>query len=249
MWRTIVTAAGPLIGPSLMLQCRHKRTEIKTPDDFKRAPQGNFICSLEIIWVLPHTFNVTIGGCMISCDIKMACGHTCKSLCHNIDAHPPCADKCNREYKACKHLCSDRCHFGKKECRPCTFLVSKVVPTCGHRSTMPCHIDPRTWTCRQIIQGQFPLCGHADTYQCYQGTTTRTCHQKVTFTRQCGCPVDTECCDLATESIKLCTKKCNKQLKDCEHKCPGQCGQCHQAKQHQTCKVPCSRELLCGHPW
>ena len=199
-----------------------------------------------------------------ACEVKVLktmslCDHEQMVPCHIDPTSIPCRALC---LKPCErgHPCQKYCY---KPCQ-CEVLVEKVIEKCGHKHTMPCHIDPLlipcTAKCLKPCERSHPcqkycyqpcrcdvlvdeVCGNGHKMQ-------RACHMKYPCGQPCGyiLPCGHACsklCHIEDKEHKdykcqePCTKKCNRG-----HKCLAVCS--------AVCP-PCSKKLIkkiptCGHP-
>ena len=79
MWGNILPLFGDDgVSPKLELRCQnHPKTStlVATADDFK---------------------NVRDGGCNLSCNVRLDCGHSCSRQCHPGGHTLPCHKKCGK---------------------------------------------------------------------------------------------------------------------------------------------------------
>lgn len=108
MWKRMVDCLSRTncVKSSLTLRCQNHSNsviEAKTADDFKAAPDG---------------------GCKLTCDKRLKCGHVCQRFCHVVDkdhemikCYKPCprTNKCGQEYQR-------KCY---EDCSPCQKLIEK----------------------------------------------------------------------------------------------------------------------------
>lgn len=209
------------IGPTLQLSCqRHagRVTNINRPEDFVQVADG---------------------GCSEPCGERLDCGHECPMRCHS-DGHDGlhCMKPCNKTLE-CGHRCPKLCHA---PCNPCTIVVQKVVPKCGHTQQMPCHQSADTWICKMPCQKPPLSCGHKCPRSCGQECVER-CMVPMMRTLPCGHQQSLHCyVDVAAVQCRV---ECPTKLA-CGHQCSGDCSGCRDG-QHQVCDQPCKRKLPCGH--
>jgi len=89
------------------------------------------------------------GGCLKPCGTRLSCGHTCTRLCHPYDREHKqfrCYKQCTK-ILPCGHKCNSDCYKCIEKCQPCTKLVKKQSPHCGHLLNIPCHMDPYKAPC------------------------------------------------------------------------------------------------------
>ena len=213
---------------SLTLHCQnHPDSAIVAakPEDFKEAPEG---------------------GCKLSCDFPLQCGHICRKYCHILDREhevykclKPCAKVNN-----CGHQCQKKCF---DECEPCEQLVKKEVPMCGHKELMKCHFDPAGWFCKSNCNALLP-CGHECARRCGDCVKSdqhrQLCERKTERKWPCGHIVTTKCCN--GPDIIPCPQPCGIDL-NCKHTCGGTCGECLEGRLHKSCTSTCNKILPCGH--
>ncbi|KAK6082199.1 nf-x1 finger and helicase domain [Seiridium cupressi] len=119
MWAKVLTIMeeNQSLGTQLELQCpRHPNAPmmVSEPDHFLQfAPEG---------------------GCMLPCDRRLSCGHSCINRCHSEILHNAvkCLEPCPRPKKGCDHPCrlhcSDQC---EAKCREVLEDIDLTLP-CGH---------------------------------------------------------------------------------------------------------------------
>ena len=211
-------------GLTLCCQVHHDQKVIaKVPEDFNKCPEG---------------------GCQMSCNARLPCGHRCPRLCHPTDRehkHYNCQKICKKPL-VCGHICKSICHQCKGKCQPCNTLVEKSMPKCGHYMMMKCHQNPSYFSCTNQCT-KLLTCGHPCQVQCYMKCTSE-CKVSVKKMLPCGHSIDLLCYQ-KPQDVK-CPVQCTALLK-CEHRCQGTCGRCHQGRLHIQCKSKCDRELVCGH--
>nr|XP_055068724.1 NFX1-type zinc finger-containing protein 1 isoform X2 [Misgurnus anguillicaudatus] len=215
------------VGHALTLSCVNhpdKKALVSCADDFKSAPEG---------------------GCDQPCQYRLDCGHVCTRMCHPYDAE-------HKEYKCLKdcpkllcelgHKCQKRCY---QECGKCRVAIEKVIPSCQHTQTVPCHQDPVEFVCQEPCQKTL-TCGHPCKAKCGDSCTTR-CMAKVPVELKCG-HTQNEPCFVSRDPRKeiQCRTKCGTTLK-CGHPCPGTCHGCYQGRLHKECNYKCQRILVCSH--
>lgn len=148
--------------------------------------------------------------CKAACGKNLACGHTCRSPCHNCNVrkegqvvetnHGICQQTCGRSYTTCPHTCRQACH-DRAECGPCE---QPCEVRCSHsRCSKPCH-EPCAPCAEENCASHCP-------------------HTKCTM--PCAAP-----CNWIP-----CSKRCTLTLA-CGHQCPSLCGEaCPDAKYCQQC--------------
>ena len=214
------------IGEALLLCCQvhqDEKVRAKMPEDFNKCPEG---------------------GCQRPCSTRLKCGHTCTRLCHPWDRQHKyfkCQKPCNKPLP-CGHNCKSKCYQCADACVPCTELVERVMPECGHTTTLQCHQNPMktpcTMQCSRVL-----ICGHFCRELCSEPCSSR-CYVTVKKTLPCNHKIEAPCY-LKSEEIE-CPTACNEVLK-CGHCCEGTCGSCHQGRLHVRCQQKCDRQLVCGH--
>ena len=177
-----------------------------------------------------------LGGCNMPCGIRLQCGHACIQQCH-VSEHQqfqclkPCPRKCPQE-----HACPEKCHY-PRDCPPCSYPMTKIVPKCNHEQRIPCGDDPETFSCRMKCEKMLP-CGHMCAKKCSEQCQ---CEMKITVTLPCE-HTKRILCRKKNETIK-CNKKCERKL-SCGHDCKGLC---HEECKLKECKFEVCKELPCGH--
>ncbi|KAL8573704.1 hypothetical protein ACOMHN_018979 [Nucella lapillus] len=225
LWQNItskVKEKGQL-GETLKLYCQnHPRDEglvIRTPNDFKEAPEG---------------------GCKKHCTARLDCGHVCTRLCHPYDkdhASFSCMKKCERKLLCANgHKCQKRCH---QPCGDCLERMQKKIPQCRHLQWMACSTDPLNFVCQEDCKKVLE-CGHKCGDRC---GAPHKCYETVEKEWPCGHKREIRCSERDTT---VCTAPCEQQLK-CGHTCMGACDKCHGGRLHQHCKNKCTKVLVCGH--
>ena len=211
---------------ALPLYCKlHPEEKIaaRTAEDFSKCPEG---------------------GCQKPCGSRLPCGHVCPRLCHPTDREHmlyKCHKKCVKTLP-CGHKCTRQCHECIKQCQPCSAIVRKEMPGCGHMFDLPCHVDPRKMNCTNQCTKPLP-CGHLCQEMCFQPCTVR-CSVEMEKSLLCGHKVPVQC-HLKPEDIS-CPVPCEEQI-DCDHSCSGTCGECNRGRLHKRCQNKCERTLVCGH--
>lgn len=217
MWTKVldILQASGRIGTRLELQCPrhpHHPVAVSEPDHFLQfSPEG---------------------GCLLHCEKRLSCGHSCISRCHSDILHNAvrCLEPCPRPKTGCDHPCRRRC--GDK-CEPkCTEKLTglRLVLMCGHvvSSTVCWRAqDPSSITCTTTVERAVPGCRHR---------VSKACH-----------------IDVGTASFR-CPSLCNSAL-PCGHSCRRICSDCKErkdgkvvAENHGTCKQPCGRKYsTCRH--
>ncbi|KAK0707378.1 hypothetical protein B0H67DRAFT_587383 [Lasiosphaeris hirsuta] len=242
MWSDVISMlrAGGNFGTSFELQCpRHPNTPLRVsePDHFVQ-------CSPE-------------SGCILPCDKRLDCGHSCTGRCHSEMLHNvvKCLVDCPRSKKGCDHpcplRCGDQCH-GK--CRVRLNEIDLVLP-CGHRvSSAYCWEaqDPASIRCTERVSRTVPGCSHSVTVPCYENVNAFNyrCTAKCGNFRPCGhsCPSQCFRCnarengEITEQSHGVCTVLCGRKYQTCCHSCSRPC---HDGSQCGSCNEPC--EVRCSH--
>ncbi|GBP30880.1 NFX1-type zinc finger-containing protein 1 [Eumeta japonica] len=261
------------LGKSLIMKCQqHPKciTEIRSPEDFLKVPEG---------------------GCLNKCESNLDCGHGCPLLCHSYDKgheNVKCIEKCNRiSLLSCRircileHLCPKNC---SEDCGPCDVMMKKVLP-CNHTKVIPCHMEPDDKTVRCLIDltVTLPACGHEAKKLCCIKLESVPCPVKCTERLNCGHTCRRNChknddpdhinykckapcaktksgCSMAFADgedfrehacPKMCYEECdpcfikvNKVISDCGHKVKVHCSTTPTRK---DCLQNCEKILACGH--
>ena len=227
-WPEILSQVRKLncIGRALPLHCQihpNQRVDAQISQDFSKCPEG---------------------GCMQPCKFRLKCGHSCTRLCHPWDREHK-EFKCQKECKKslpCGHTCQRKCFECTERCAPCTKMVEKTIPKCGHKMMLPCHKNPAkaacTIQCNKILK-----CGHFCQNVCSAPCSSK-CHVHIDKMLSCGHNANVPCYT-KPEEIK-CSEPCGEILQ-CEHQCKGTCGSCYQGRLHIQCSSDCGRDLVCGH--
>lgn len=217
MWNQVIQLLkdGGNFGTSLALKCpRHPDTAIAAsrPDHFS-------------------TFSPD-GGCLLACDRRLGCGHSCYGRCHSELLHKAikCHEKCPRPKTGCDHACPRACG-DPCEVR-CNVMLSKLnlrLP-CGHTvQSAKCWEaqNPAVIRCQAMINRKIPGCDH---------TLNLACHIVI------------------SHPAFKCLAECRENL-PCGHNCYSACHQCRVQKDgkiretnHGICKQPCGRKYTaCPH--
>ncbi|ELU14669.1 hypothetical protein CAPTEDRAFT_71969, partial [Capitella teleta] len=188
------------------------------------------------------------GGCTIPCSFRLQCGHVCRLECHPFDKDHvkyDCLESCTK-FCLQGHMCTAQCYM---VCPPCQRLMAKVIPKCGHKQMVACHLDPEKFICQITCYREKP-CGHICTKAC--GEECLPCHELVVKTlSKCGhdqmvpCHQDPKEFNWQILSDRKCTLPCEDVL-HCGHTCREKCGDCD-GKRHTACSRTCSQNLPCGH--
>ncbi|CAF1425706.1 unnamed protein product, partial [Adineta steineri] len=208
MWKKIVGSLieKNAIGRGLPLSCiRHPEDKFiaDTPESFEKRPRG---------------------GCNKLCMIRLKCGHSCESVCHNDDIEHMkvvCRKRCIDQLP-CNHQCMKSCHYSNPtQHNPCRLLVEKTITECGHKIKYPCTETPSVQDCQELTLKRL-VCNHTVELPC----NTASSDKKL---ERFSCPIS-----------------CNDILA-CGHTCKGTCGQCRSKRLHIPCKEKCTRKLICSH--
>ena len=204
LWRKIMDdmEEGGNVGKALTLSCQnHPQNVIQAScaDDFKKAPEG---------------------GCTVPCATRLACGHVCEMVCHPTDPEHKeyqCKKPCAKILCKRNHMCSRRCY---QDCGPCSVLVLKTLPGCGHVQKVPCYKDPSEVKCTSPCTKFLSRCGHRCQNICSEACTVE-CTVITLKTWPCGHENKTACHVNPMETP--CKAPCGETLK-CEHPCVGKSG-------------------------
>lgn len=227
-WPVIISSlnSSKCLGEALPLYCQQHPNRVvaaKIPQDFLQCPEG---------------------GCQRPCETRLPCGHTCKRLCHSYDREhikSMCFERCVKTFP-CGHRCTKNCNQCSESCPPCTIIVKKILPSCGHSQKVPCSASLVSIECSMQCFRALK-CGHLCQETCSK-PCTRKCTVVVKKTLPCG-HTNTVPCYQSTDYIE-CSNPCTSKL-DCEHPCTGTCGGCHSSRLHVKCIHKCERTLVCGH--
>jgi hypothetical protein len=140
------------------------------------------ISCLEIfINILDHYFQV---------EKRRSCGHSFPMMCHEDPEEKKCLKSCKKSL-ACGHFCKRKCH---ESCTPCTQLVDKVVPHCGHTVKVPCGREPVKEDCEKACERKLPGCKHPCTAKCaVDCASTKCCVSVGTAKASCGHDIENFC--------------------------------------------------------
>ena len=252
LWERVVAdmeGKGKL-GEGLLLCCSNhpeKKFVAKLSEDFeKNSPEG---------------------GCLLDCNSRLECGHTCTLKCHFTDS-----EHVNYE---CKKKCSRLCPQGHPCCKPCfvpckcEVRVTKMMPHCQHEQEMPCSMDPSNVDCNRFCENKCPK-GHGCPHPCHQKSQeecppcvvkvpfiTPSCHHKqlvkchldtakILCRAKCSrkCAQGHQCHKLCHEVCGACVKPVLKVIEVCKHAISLPC---HVEPIHSECTKPCEKVLRCGH--
>ena len=206
-----------------------------------------------------------------ACRVKMnkvipGCGHIGKIMCHvdpaDVSCKAPCSKKCPQG-----HLCSKLC---SEYCGPCTTIVPKIHPTCGHLQNTYCSMDPslskcchpceRTChtnpsdphkckklcylpcgDCKEKVVKILPQCGHKQSVACYRDPHTHTCQVPCEKKLSCGHPCTNQCGVPCTTN---CMVEVKKKFTNCNHSIMLPCST---SISEVYCQEKVHRTLPCGH--
>lgn len=238
MWNQVIgiLREGGNIGPSLPLMCeRHPDTDMSTstPDHFSQfSPDG---------------------GCILPCQKRLNCGHSCPGRCHSNMIHNAtrCLEPCQRLRPNCSHECPRRCYeaCGDK----CTLIVDArdVTLDCRH-VVEQCQcwqsFEPKTIKCKTRVKKTVPGCRHEVTVPCYVDVTASEwrCREVCGSLLPCGHTCKRSCCLCTSKDGQVshgsCTQTCGRKFTTCRHSCSNPC---HEGTDCDPCKEPC--EATCSH--
>ncbi|KAI5738736.1 hypothetical protein M8J77_010544 [Diaphorina citri] len=217
------------IGTQLELECliHQNKTLVKEKHDFLMVAEG---------------------GCSMTCDTLLNCGHKCKKLCHSYDLMHErfqCLESCN---KLCPeaHPCSYQCYQCATGCLPCMVIMKNLSLACGHIKDICCS-EINTYKCTENVEAFIELCGHTALVPCYAVTSGNIkCPKPCDIRLPCGHQCTQNCHkDKDPDHIDFkCMKKCEKLKKGClfEHNCDKMC-----SEPCQLCNETVIKELPCGH--
>lgn len=133
----------------------------------------------------------------------------------------PCTKTCGEIIPSCQHQCKKACHYKKpNEHGLCSELVEKEVYPCRHRVRLPCHREPTSDQCTELVQVRLP-CNHFAQVTC----AMRNSHNL---------------------NRTICREPCRTIL-SCGHPCRGTCSDCRVGRLHLPCQETCVRKMLCSH--
>ena len=207
------------------------------------------------------------GGCELVCEVRLDCGHQCARQCHIKDfdhveykCRKPCAKLCTENLHPCRGRCGE-------SCPDCLEIVTKVIPSCGHKLQMYCHNNPSyvrctnpcsrlcsnnehvcpllCWEtcapCQVMVERTMPICQHVQLMKCYKNVSRQKCRHQCEKTCPSGHPCIKEC----WEDCGLCKVVMNKKMPKCSHH---QSMECHIDPMSFSCQGKCEKEYsLCGH--
>ncbi|KAI8964905.1 hypothetical protein F5Y11DRAFT_58985 [Daldinia sp. FL1419] len=237
----ILTAKGNL-GPQLELHCpRHPNPGtpllVSKADDFLRvAPEG---------------------GCILQCDRRLMCGHSCINRCHHENLHNAvkCLEPCPRPKKGCSHPCKLVCG---EPCKPkCDELLpnTTLALPCGHKlfGVFCWQVqNVSSIICQQRVSKTVPGCGHTVDVPCHIDVSADSyrCGKLCLDPQPCGHNCQSACSQCKERKdgkiIKtvhpVCTQACGRAYTTCRHTCRQSC---HGEAECPLCPAPC--EVRCSH--
>ncbi|KAH7021747.1 putative NF-X1 finger and helicase domain protein [Macrophomina phaseolina] len=242
MWADVIGILqdGGHIGSHFELQCpRHpdKPIRVHRPDDFvQSSPEGGcnqqceqrLRCGHACINRCHSSMLHDAVVCLVSCPRSLnGCDHSCPRACGE-----PCPEKCTVNVHdpsrtlSCGHKKTDLPCWRAQDLPTvvCKVKVGRIVPGCGHKVELPCHVNHTaddfdcTAVCDAILQ-----CGH-------------TCKQRCTSCRRKSDGIIT----IADHGI--CQQICGRNYNTCRHSCTATC---HGEKPCPLCSAPC--EVFCSH--
>ncbi|KAJ5470393.1 hypothetical protein N7530_007750 [Penicillium desertorum] len=202
-----------------------------------RHPEVPILCSE------PHEFETKSpeGGCNLPCTRRLEpCGHRCQAKCHSSFMHHgfACCKPCPRIRKTCDHACPKLCG---EECGLCMVEIRDVMLPCGHiKKKLMCHQmrNLASIKCDVKVDKVVTKCGHVLRLACFVDVTSEifSCTEPCTEILGCGhnCGGVCEKClkkgenGVVSFEHPTCTKKCDRPLGACNHrclKCPSLCGE------------------------
>ena len=168
----------------------------------------------------------------------------------------PCAKKCKEGHPLCH---SSLCH---EPCPPCSVMVERELPSCGHRWKMRCFKDPATYICNILCSKKMPECGHVLQALCHELKSLKCkepCERLCKNKHPCHRPCFEKCkCEYLVEvKMPICHHiqkvPCHKTNFQCEFQCEKKCKNghsqlmsCHVDPVKWPCKFPCEKLLHCG---
>ena len=253
LWERIVAdvEGKGRLGEGLSLHCSNhseKKFVAKSSEDFEKySPEG---------------------GCLLDCNFRLECGHTCTLKCHFTDPEHV-GYKCNKKcIKLCPqgHPCCKLCFV---PCGECEVRLTKVMPHCQHEQELPCWKDPSNVDCNSLCENKcpkghrcprpchqksqencppcvvkvpfiVPSCQHKQLVECHQDTAEILCRAKCSH----ECPQGHQCRKLCHDVCGECMEPVLKVLEVCNHEINLPC---HVEPIHSECTKPCEKVLQCGH--
>ncbi|KAI0129728.1 hypothetical protein BJ170DRAFT_578563 [Xylariales sp. AK1849] len=196
------------------------------------------------------------GGCMLRCDRRLSCGHSCINRCHSEVLHNAvkCLVPCPRPKSGCDHACRLSCGDA---CEPrCNELLPNLnlALPCGHKvSTALCWQaqKPSAIVCNVMVRRTVPGCNHTATVPCHTNVAAVNykCQAICGDAQACGHTCRSSCyeCKTRQEGVTvvnhgICQQPCGRKYTTCRHDCKKAC---HGDEQCQSCDSPC--EVRCSH--
>eukprot|EP00924_Labyrinthula_sp_SR-Ha-C_P001245 augustus_masked-scaffold_7-processed-gene-18.6-mRNA-1 protein AED:0.40 eAED:0.40 QI:0/0/0/0.5/1/1/2/0/1721 len=182
------------------------------------------------------------GGCSLSCQDRLPCGHACTRKCHPGDrehAEMQCVEPCERVIPKCGHPCPRFCY---QECGMCEEDIKETLP-CGHEIQVKCS-QQGTKTCTFIYnEFKLPHCEHSMEVTCPESQKLRKLLAKESSvnSRYLGFKCQSRC-----GSLNKCGHICENSCGDCLFKSWKSTGQL-KVSQHMSCKYKCKEAFDCGH--
>ena len=189
--------------------------------------------------------------------------HTQQVKCCEDLQNVKCLSKCPKKCMNGIHNCPLKCWEG---CRPCTVLVKRVMPNCGHEQDLPCSEDPYEALCYQpcskkcpnghscckkcyedcgnckvLVFRKLPKCGHEKAMLCYEEVSNAKCLEMCQKVYKCKHVCRKMCyeeCDI------LCQEPVTKFFSSCLH---SNIIPCYQDPRSVKCTKPCQKKKSCGH--
>jgi hypothetical protein len=153
------------------------------------------------------------GGCTLTCEDILNCGHKCNKICHLVmEDHSKikCQVPCERKRDAGIHSCKKACYIicGSN----CAEFVRKKLP-CGHLESVRCATVPENASCMKKMEKEFPLCQHIGIVPC----SSNMCPSPCTFQVPCGhsCLRTCHLNDDPDHLRYICHKPCSELKKNC----------------------------------
>ena len=214
-----------------------------------RHPEISILCSE------PHEFETKSpeGGCNILCTRRLEpCGHRCQAKCHSSFMHHgfACCKPCSRIRKTCDHACPKLCG---EECGLCMVEIRDVTLPCGHvKKKLMCHQmhNLASIKCDVKVDKVITKCGHVLRLACFVDVTSEifSCTEPCTEILGCGHNCGGVCGKCLKEGENgvvsfehpTCTKKCDRPLGICNHRCPKVC---HDGEGCGNCEAKCEVSL------
>ena len=236
------------------LKCQ-RECERRCPDNdhkfcYKKCWEECEPCPVPLCRTLPscgHNQKMTCGTkldefrCTASCDDILKCGHKCPLRCHLDERHS--LVKCN---EPCERLCPFRHRFCKRKCgescAPCTIVVNRQLPSCGHIQEMTCGTKLKEFMCTAPCDDQLD-CGHKCPLKCHLDER----HSSVKCNEPCDrtCPFGhTFCRRKCGDDCAPCPEVVYRELPFCGHIQQMTCGT---DISMLDCPEPCTDKLDCGH--